>query len=166
MDADLLEISRVDQAQDTSHLEPVDVAQLLRHVAKSAEPALPLGPVLPDGAMVLADRRRLERVIANLVDNAQAHAGGVSRVGLSLHAESVRIEVDDAGPGVPRHLRTRIFERFARAQSNTDAAGRGGAGLGLALVLEHTRLHGGTVWVDDAPGGGARFVVSLPRLRP
>ena len=83
-------------------------------------------------------------------------------------AGTVRLVVEDAGPGVPRVERTRIFERFARG---TAARDRVGTGLGLALVAEHAAVHGGSAWVEDRPGGGARFVVSFPadvagRLRP
>ena len=68
------------------------------------------------------------------------------------------IGVDDAGPGVARSERFRIFERFARGSA---ARHRVGTGLGLALVAEHARAHGGEAWVEDRPGGGARFKVSL-----
>ena len=71
----------------------------------------------------------------------------------------VRITVDDAGPGIPDHQRSYVFERFARGD-DVDAPG---TGLGLALVHEHVRLHGGAVNLDDAPGGGARFTIRLPR---
>ena len=103
--------------------------------------------------------------MANLVDNAAVYAGGVTRLAVEASDDRVRLIVEDAGPGVPAEGRERIFERFFRGS----AAGRRGAGdgtgLGLALVAEHVRLHGGRVWVDDRPGGGSRFVVELP-IRP
>jgi signal transduction histidine kinase len=74
----------------------------------------------------------------------------------------VRLEIDDTGPGVPAELRDRIFERFARGTRSGMRGTDTGSGLGLALVAEHTRRHGGEVWVEDHPGGGARFVVQLP----
>ena len=70
------------------------------------------------------------------------------------------LEVADRGPGVPADLRERVFERFARGSGDTARAG--GSGLGLAIVKAVTDAHGGTVELLDAPGGGARFVVSLP----
>jgi signal transduction histidine kinase len=81
---------------------------------------------------------------------------------------SVRIEVEDGGSGVPIEERERIFERFYRRSREAGERGRGdGVGLGLALVAEHVRLHEGRVWVEDAIGGGARFVVELPaRIAP
>ena len=73
---------------------------------------------------------------------------------------NARIEVDDAGPGIPISDRTRIFERFSRGSARH--ADDSGTGLGLALVARHVRHHGGTTWVEDRPGGGARFVIELP----
>ena len=72
--------------------------------------------------------------------------------------------VDDAGEGVPEEDRVRIFERFNRAGQASRRGTGTGVGLGLALVDEHVRLHNGRIWVDDAPDGGARFVVELPRV--
>ena len=71
------------------------------------------------------------------------------------------LTVDDAGPGVARGERSRIFERFARGSA---ARHRVGTGLGLSLVAEHAHAHGGEAWVEDRPGGGARFKVSFPEV--
>ena len=73
---------------------------------------------------------------------------------------SLLIAVDDAGPGVPAEERDHIFERFGRGSSSES---KPGTGLGLALVVEHLRLEGGRVWVEDSPQGGARFVIEIPR---
>jgi signal transduction histidine kinase len=110
---------------------------------------------------VVGDKRRLQRVLRNLIDNAQRYGGGAVRVGIVRDGSRVRLEVDDAGPGVPPAERERIFDRFARGLGSR-SGDKGGAGLGLSLVAEHVRMHGGSVWVEDRPGGGARFVVSLP----
>jgi signal transduction histidine kinase len=75
---------------------------------------------------------------------------------------TVRIVVQDAGPGVVPEERTRIFERFHRGQVAGRRTDDTGTGLGLALVAEHVRLLHGRVWVEDAPGGGASFVVEIP----
>ena len=108
---------------------------------------------------VAADRRRLERVVANLLLNAQHHGGGPVRVAVEhIDAATVHLVVEDAGPGVDPSERTRIFERFSRG---TAARHRVGTGLGLALVAEQARLQGGRVWVEERPGGGARFVMEL-----
>ena len=80
----------------------------------------------------------------------------------------VKIAVEDHGPGVPVEERALIFERFARGISAGQRSGSEGAGLGLALVDEHIRLHDGRVWVEDRTDGepGARFVIELPARMP
>jgi signal transduction histidine kinase len=116
------------------------------------------------------DRRRLARVVANLIDNARLHAGGNATVFVT-EAEGdgeplghVWIAVEDDGPGVAPEERELIFERFARGGVAGRRSSTDGAGLGLALVDEHVRLHGGRIWVEDRPDGhtGARFVLELP----
>ena len=117
------------------------------------------------GAIVDVDKRRLVRVIANLLDNAARYGGGATNVEVHVEGDVVQIVVEDAGEGVPIEERERIFERFARAPSAAGSRGSGeGTGLGLALVKEHVMLHGGRVWVGDRLDGesGARFVVELP----
>jgi len=74
----------------------------------------------------------------------------------------VRVAVEDHGPGVPELARRHLFERFYRGRASGRRGSSEGTGLGLSLVAEHVRLHGGSVWIEDAPGGGARFVVELP----
>jgi signal transduction histidine kinase len=108
-------------------------------------------------------------VIANLIDNAKAYGGGEPEITISdanLPDEPlthIRIGVEDHGPGVPIEERALIFERFARGATAGRRAGSEGAGLGLALVDEHVRMHGGRVWVEDRRDGepGARFVIEL-----
>ena len=78
----------------------------------------------------------------------------------------IRVVVEDHGPGIPQHERLHLFERFYRGSRAGQRASSDGTGLGLSLVAEHVRLHGGSVWIEDAPGGGSRFIVELPvRLR-
>ena len=104
------------------------------------------------------------QVIFNLVANARQHGGGVERLRIEADQDTVRIIVEDRGPGVPPEDRERIFERFYRGRQTGRATG--GVGLGLALVAEHARLHGGRAWVEGRDdGGGARFVVELPVVR-
>lgn len=155
---DLLEISRGLQEPQADDLEPVDlgavVANLPEYLTAGAEIDVPA-----PAPLVLADRRRLDRVLVNLCDNARHHGGGLVRLSVQRAGGRVRIEVDDDGPGVPVEARERVFERFARGPGADRTAG---SGLGLALVAQHVRGHGGRVEVSDRPGGGARFVVDLP----
>jgi signal transduction histidine kinase len=109
---------------------------------------------------VRVDKLRFERILANLLENAREHGGGPIRVSFDRQGRSaVLLTVYDAGPGVARGERSRIFERFARGSA---ARHRVGTGLGLSLVAEHAHAHGGEAWVEDRPGGGARFRVSFP----
>lgn len=164
---DLLEISRGDQDADELAPEPVDVADLVHGILATALPDRPV-PVSaqPAPVVVHADRRKLERIVANLVDNAHQHADGPVRIGITRLGATVRLEVEDAGPGVPVELRERIFERFARGVLSGRRGSSTGSGLGLALVAQHVAQHGGRVWVEERPGGGARFVVCLPEAQP
>ncbi|WP_096906601.1 cell wall metabolism sensor histidine kinase WalK [Dietzia sp. WMMA184] len=124
-------------------------------VAASVEPARLVG-----------DADALQRVVRNLVDNARRHAR--DRIALRLTVDRTTpgapravVCVDDDGEGVPPDQRDSVFDRFARLDADR-ARGKGGSGLGLAIVAEITRSHGGSVRAEDAPGGGARFVVELP----
>ncbi len=163
---DLLEISLIDAGADHLDLEPVNLTEfVIQAVAASGTRDVPVeyDDDLSD-LVVQADKRRLVRVMENLLDNADKYAGGPTRVELSRDDRRAQIAIEDAGPGVPAHEQTQIFERFSRG---TTAASRGtgaGVGLGLALVDEHMRLHGGSVHVEAAKNGegGSRFVVELP----
>jgi two-component system, OmpR family, sensor histidine kinase MtrB len=165
--ADLLEISRADAGTGDVTLEQVNLAALVgqalaRRPAGSAPvPALTVADGA-DGLLVQADKLRLERVIGNLLDNADRHAGGATAVRVEATPTTARLLVDDAGPGVPAQERERIFERFARG-SGTSRGSDQGAGLGLSLVARYARAMHGSVEVADSPDGGARFVVTLPR---
>jgi signal transduction histidine kinase len=108
---------------------------------------------------VRVDKQQLGRALVNLYDNADRHAGGVRAVTVERLRDRVRIDVDDHGDGVPEADRERIFERFVRAGSRGSLPG---SGLGLSIVAETAVSLGGRVWCEDAPGGGARFIVELP----
>jgi signal transduction histidine kinase len=156
---DLLEISR-DDGGDRGSREIVRIADLVR-AAADATAGREVTTVEPEaeGLTLQADKRRLERVIANLVENAEDHAGGCKGVGVAAGGLGVVITVDDAGPGIAVEDRTRIFERFGRGETS----GRGrGVGLGLAIVARHVQWHHGTIQITTRPGGGARFIVELP----
>ncbi len=107
----------------------------------------------------------ISRMIRNLVENAVRHAN--SRVVLEVGCSNgtAILTVSDDGPGISPADRVRVFERFVRLDSDRARSG-GGAGLGLAIVAEVVAAHGGTVTIDDRPGGGTRMIVSLPQRGP
>ena len=158
---DLLEISRTDTALDP---ELIDLSHLVRE-ATSTLPGQDAVLDITGAPYVHADRRSLERVVTNLVDNAQRHGGGLGRLAVSGAGRTARIEVDDNGPGVPPAQRETVFERFATGAPG-DRGRSGGVGLGLALASQHVHRHGGAITVTDRPGGGARFTVEFPEASP
>jgi len=165
---DLLEISRLDAGTaslsvDAIHLEHFVTGLLAHHGADAATVAI--ADDVP--SHVLADRRRLAQAMGNIVENASRYAGGVVHVAITTGDPGcVRVSFDDAGEGVPPDERQAIFGRFARGEAGMRTGGSSGTGLGLSLVAEHLHLHGGSVWVEDSPLGGARFVVELPIEEP
>jgi signal transduction histidine kinase len=161
---DLLEISRIDAGSAELLLDEVEVGELLRRAAASTGAGgvpVDLAPGTA-GVRILVDKRRIERVVANLVENAAQYAGGATRLAVEPAKGAIRLVVADHGPGVAPSERERVFERFYRGQSAGQRGATDGTGLGLALVAEHVRLHGGRVWVEDGTGAENRFVVELP----
>jgi two-component system OmpR family sensor kinase len=114
---------------------------------------------------IVADRQRITQAVMNLSQNAVSHTldGDSVKLGSDLRNGSVRLWVEDSGPGVPRHEQDRIFERFVRL----DRAPAGeGAGLGLAITRAVAEAHGGRVELESRPGDGARFTVIIPTEPP
>lgn len=163
---DLLEISRFDAGAarlEVSQIRPGELAS--QAVAWSQTPDVPVEVDATVGDSVIrADKRRLVRVLANLLDNARKYAGGATAVAVHRSPTAVQFVVEDAGPGIPEAERAVIFDRFSRGAGSSRRAGSEGVGLGLSLVAEHVALHKGRVWIEDRPDGepGSRFVVELP----
>jgi len=165
---DLLEMSRFDAGAADLDLEDVAIDELVAGTVAAYTGASVPVVVAPEakGAQARADRRRLQRVLVNLLDNAEAHGGGAVAVRVSLPCPGeVELSVEDAGPGVAPAERAAIFERFYRGAAAGRRGAAAGTGLGLSLVAQHVKAHGGTVEVTDRPGGGARFSVRLPVAR-
>jgi two-component system sensor histidine kinase KdpD len=117
---------------------------------------LRVSPWLPP---VKVDSQLVEQVLANLLENADRHGppGTAITVEAALHSsDAVAVSVTDSGPGVRPGEHQTIFDTFVRF----DTGGR--AGLGLTIAKAFVEAHGGHIWVEDAPGGGARFVFTLP----
>jgi two-component system sensor histidine kinase MtrB len=162
---ELLELSRADAGVDALEDEPVRLGELVLQAASRLDGDATTVEI--DAAVastpILGDKRRLERVLVNLFDNARQHGGGLAAIRVTRRDGHARVEVDDNGPGVPADQRDAVFERFFRGAASGRRGDDGGAGLGLALVSEHVTAHGGTVWVEDRDDGdGARFVFEIP----
>ncbi len=157
---DLLEISRLDAGAEQTNAEEVDMMTFLTAFTRSKE-GPPVTPESDGPWEVVLDQRRAERIMSNLFENADRYGGGVTYLGLARSDDRFRITVDDEGPGITEPDRDRIFERFWRGAAARQRAGSG-TGLGLSLVSEHARLLGGSIRLETAPSGGARFMVELP----
>lgn len=176
---DLLEISRLDAQAAETLVEPVDVAPFLADLLRAhgwsdavqidAPPAvLETSAARDTGALItLADKRRLERIIVNLIGNALRHGAPPVLVsarrrdsGFERTEETVDIAVTDSGPGIPLEHLVHVFDRFYKADPSR-SSGRG-SGLGLSIARQNARLLGGDITAANVPGSGARFVLSLP----
>jgi signal transduction histidine kinase len=155
---DLLEISSVTASVPVQQ-DATDIAGLIEAVLAGRN--LETGLLLGDRPIIVTDARRVERVMANLVDNATRHGDGVRQILMVLGDGRVRIHVDDAGPGVDLEEVDRLFEPFVRGSGVTERRVEG-AGLGLAIVRDQAEAIGGRVDVGVSPFGGARFTLDLP----
>ena len=119
---------------------------------------------VPDRCVLAADRHRLQRILANLIDNAIKYTPKDGRIDLRLREDEGRIllEVEDTGSGISPADLPRIFQRFYRGDQSRSG---NGTGLGLSLALAFARAHGGDILVRSAPGEGSTFTVVLPRSR-
>lgn len=142
------------------------VALALVGVEHGGRLAVEIAESLPD---VVADPGLLERVVANVVDNALRYAGGTPVVlRASAYADRVELRIVDSGPGVPRRDRDALFTPFRRlgGADPSDRDGRAGVGLGLPVARGFVEVMGGTLTAEDTPGGGLTVVVALPAVRP
>ena len=168
---DLLELSRLDAGAGEDNVDSVHLVDLVtrimsRHSFDQVDFVQTI-PMLKDSSdlddSVTIDRRRVERILLNLLENARDHGGGATRVVLSCVDDYFVLSVEDSGQGIALSERSRIFERFARG---TAARLSTGSGLGLAIVQEHARSLGGSAHVENSSTGGAKFVVTIKRTVP
>ena len=164
---DLLMLASLDELPVARHV-PVDLSQLAEHAADDGRATAPDRAirVLSDGVVcVRADSDQLRQVLGNLLRNAMVHtpAGTPIEITVGCDAGWATLTVRDRGPGLPPGPDGQVFERFWRSEGGR-ARGRGGAGLGLAIVTAIVDAHHGRVHARNAPGGGAEFVVNLPLL--
>lgn len=166
--AELLDVARIDTGRLALYPRPSDAAVLTGRVVDSVRASTSRRVELdaPDGLPEIhADPDKFTQVITNLVENAVRHGDGrvlVTLTSLPTGADfpGVRVTVDDEGDGIAPEIRQRVFTKFWKHGE------RGGSGLGMYLVNGLIRAHGGTLSIDDAPGGGARIVVDWPEHGP
>ncbi|WP_326687886.1 MULTISPECIES: HAMP domain-containing sensor histidine kinase [unclassified Streptomyces] len=160
--ADLLLLARLDAGERPTQAR-VSLAALVRE--EVAQRAADPHPVRVEGALadgeVRGSKGQLARVLGNLLDNAQRHAGSEVRVSVMAEGGGLALVVADDGEGVPEGERERIFERFVRLDG-ARSRDEGGAGLGLAIARDVAVRHGGSLTEEGASGAGARFVLRLP----
>ncbi len=166
----MLTLAKADRGDEIPK-EPLSLAQIVSEVTQNAAPrATEKGIALrfshAGTPIVYADAGLLRQLVANLVDNAiKFSERGRVEVAVGENRESAWVDVTDTGPGIPEPELSNVFERFYRADKarSRDVPG---TGLGLAIVRSIARVHGGEATVRNAPGGGARFRVLLPRIQP
>jgi two-component system phosphate regulon sensor histidine kinase PhoR len=165
---DLLELSRIEGGTRELVLESTDVAALARGLIQDLKPRLDAkrlrGELRAEPVpRALADRRALEQVLLNLLDNAIKYSepGGRIELVVSDSPTGVRIDVTDTGIGIPEADRARIFERFYRVEK-ARSRDLGGTGLGLAIVKHLVQAQDGEVSVTSREGQGSTFTVRLP----
>ncbi len=154
---EVLLASRLDAQAAVFTPQPVDV------IALAAEEAAQVGAELQatDARLIVpGDERLLRRALRNLLENAKRYGGGEITLLAARAGSLIELRVCDRGAGVPDALRERIFEPFFRMPGHAER--EGGVGLGLALVRQIARRHGGSVRCDSQAGGGSCFVLSLP----
>lgn len=163
----MLDISVHDQVGLVPQPEQIDLEAWLQQVSQELEPLSYrrnqiLEIEVEAGLRVEADPQLLERVLFNLVENANKYGPAGGRVCLSAtrQGEAVRLSVSDEGDGIPEPMKHRIFDRFVRVEGLPGA--RTGRGLGLAFCHLVAELHGGRIWVEDHVPQGSRFVIELP----
>jgi two-component system sensor histidine kinase MtrB len=166
---DLLDLTRVQSGRVQMSWEQLNLADLAREVVarrtRTGDQQVRI-ELDADREMlqVVADKRRLERVVGNLLENALTHGEG-KEVTVRLGADdgALLVSVEDQGPGIPPGDSGRIFERFFKADPARHRRGDRGAGLGLAIARENAHLHGGEIHASTGQAGGARFELRLPR---
>ncbi|MGH8646211.1 MAG: sensor histidine kinase, partial [Gammaproteobacteria bacterium] len=139
-----------------------DALELFQPIAEDKQ--ITITADLPDHCRIPGDRQRLQRVVANLLDNGLKYmpAGGRVTIKLVAEGERVTLSIEDTGIGISADESARVFERFYRCDRSRSKPGNG---LGLSLALAFVQAHSGDITVNSTPGQGSTFTVVLPRSR-
>ena len=166
---DLLEASRLEAGSVELQTSQFDLSALLEEMRNRMQPLGDRHPIrinAPEKLSLIADKDRIEQVLANLLSNAIRYSpeGGPIEVDAETTGDGVHIQVRDRGLGIPREHQQLVFERFGRAHGTAF----GGLGLGLAISKGIVERHGGRIWVESTgrPGEGSVFHVQLPLATP
>jgi len=160
--SDLLEVDRLEHGLEVATRRPVELAELVEHVAARHRNSERVVTVSASRVTANVDGPKVERIIDNLLANAVKHTprGALVALRVERREDDVLIAVDDDGPGVPDEFKTAVFDPFERGTKRLSP--ELGAGVGLSLVARFAELHGGRAWVEDNDGSGASFRVLLP----
>ena len=171
---EFLDIAKIESGKIEVELECVSVQSIITDIVKLLRPLaeeknIELKTLMPAGAelFINADRDRITQVLTNLVDNAVKFVpdcGGCVTVRARDLDKEVRVDVEDNGPGIEGDDVSKVFNRFVQVERHV-GPGSHGTGLGLAICRELIELHGGRIWVENAPTGGANFCFALPKYR-
>ena len=164
---DLLRLTRLDSGVAETP-ERVEISPVLERVVKMLRPVadekgVSIFSACSDGATAAATPGEIHQILYNLMENAVKYnrRGGFVRVSVDMGEETSTITVEDNGIGIPAEDLPRVFERFYRVDKARSRAA-GGTGLGLSIVRDTVSRRGGVVRAEGAPGGGTRFIVTLP----
>jgi PAS domain S-box-containing protein len=160
--SDLLDLDRLARGVLEPHLVDSNISDLVRNTLEDVDMTRHPVEIETDEVIAMVDAPKVQRIIENLVANAVKYTPPGTRIWVRVKAEpdALSIIVEDEGPGVPQDLKKEVFEPFLRGKDGPSHAP--GTGIGLALVSRFAELHNGEAWVEDRPGGGARFQVRLP----
>ena len=167
---ELMELARIEAGEMQLLRRWSSLNEIIMAAMKRAEPRtrghrieLWLDDELP---ALLVDERAVGEVIYTLIDNAAKYSPPETRIRVSASADNdgtVKLVIEDEGPGIPVALRAQVFEKFFRAMREGDRGKPAGTGMGLAIALGIVEAHGGRIWIEDgSEGRGAKFVVALP----
>jgi signal transduction histidine kinase len=167
----VLDFTRAERGTLDVSPEPTRVGSAVEEVVEGFAPVarargMQIRTEADEDAVARLDRGAFRQVLLNYLENAVKYgpAGQTIVAGVARAADRVRIWVDDEGPGIPPALRERIWEPYYRLNREIDRV-VGGSGIGLSVVRGLVARHGGRTWMEDAPGGGARFVAEFPGAR-
>lgn len=167
---DLLFLTRLEQGQLRPEMEEQDFSDLMAAIIEQMQPlAVEKGVTLleqiPATLLVVGDADHLIRLFINLLDNAIKYTPPDGMIDIQVEATNryVLTRIDDSGPGIPAEHLPYLFDRYYRVDADRSRSS-GGAGLGLSIAYEIARVHGGDINAESEPGGGATFIVRLPRF--